>query len=487
MFDRVPAVLLMTGDVLARLADLPDESVHCIVTSPPYYGLRNYGTATWSGGDSTCDHQPPDDAGKSVKQTSGQRTHPGRFLHNTCPKCGATKTDSQIGLEESPVAYVDRLVTVFRELRRVLRADGTAWLVIGDSYATSPPGRGPTAGVSGLSGINSAKYQATLSAGHDTHAGTLKSAKTIGLKNKDLIGIPWRLAFALQGDGWWLRSGIVYAKNSCMPESIRDRPTTSHEYIFLLTKNESYFFDSFAIAEPSTSDHPSGNGFKRSARLSYTDARGPRGDDTEWTGVGGTRNSRSVWRIEDEIEQDTVWTINPEPFRGAHFATFPSRLASRAIAAGTSDYGCCQFCGAPFARIVEKLEADEAHMRACGADASGGYSGTAVKDYAAGGAQDASATKARILAGMKRKVTTGWSRSCKCPDASPMPATVLDPFSGAGTTALSATRLGRDAIGIDLNTDYNAIANVRLTDLKAKCLDTNGNRLPFRTASVTQA
>lgn len=315
-----------------------------------------------------------------------------------------------------------------------------------------------------------------------------------GYKQKDLVGIPWMLAFALRDDGWAERSGatdadegqakrgqgggwhlreeVVWQKPSCLPESVRDRCTRQHETIFHLTKSPKYYHDWFAIAEPAVSDHPSGNGYKRDARLSYKDVNGARGDDQQWSGVGGLRNARSVW------------TINPEASKLKQFAMFPTKLASRIIRASTSDCGCCPACGTQYVREIGTFEADEAWQKASGADSTGGYAGESVKNYAAGGAQDASATKARILAGMRRKETIGWSKACGCDDRPPVPSTVLDPFSGAGTSLLCATRLGRDSFGIDLNDDYDAITAGRLVDPSAKCLDGDGTRLPFIAGEV---
>ena len=220
---------ILLGCCIEKLRTLPDASVHCVVTSPPYWGLRDYGV-------------------------------PG-----------------QLGLEPTPEEYVAHMVAVFREVRRVLRDDGTLWLNLGDSY-----GRG-----------------------------------------KQLVGIPWRVAFALQEDGWLLRQDIIWNKPNCMPESVRDRCTRSHEYIFMFAKSERYVFDVEAVKEPAVSDHNSGNGFKRGARLSYQNIDGtPRGNDKQWTGVGGKRNKRSVW------------TVTTKPFKGAHFATFPPDLIEPCILAG---------------------------------------------------------------------------------------------------------------------------------------------------------
>lgn len=548
------SVKILTGDCRDVLRTLADESVHCIVTSPPYMGLRSY---------------LPDGHANKAKE---------------------------LGTEPSPDAYVAELVAVFREAKRVLRRDGCAWINLGDCFI-----------------------------------------------DKQLQMIPARVALALQADGWWLRSDIIWAKPNPMPESIQGshcskhmikvadyerlsglqytevrsdpnrpcdmselstgeipncetplpeqrkrkdidphtgradrcdreaetcchistgsdqqceisqdaqgkgrgketvgqlsratrqrrganngsglddhsgasqasllllqtngeddarpcdptkqrgselagecrpgvpfvqlheegphlsdllvhcpgcldcingyighlsagRPTKAHEYLFLLTKSPSYYYDAEAIAEAGVGRET----YFGSDRYSAGSGRNDSGSYNDETCA--KRNKRSVW------------TIATAPFAGSHFAVMPPDLIEPCIKAGTSEKGCCAKCGAPWKRIVEKGEPDLAHQRACGGDASGGYNGTATKDYASAGAQNASEVKARILAGMHEKVTTGWLPSCKC-EAAVVSCTVLDPFGGAGTTALVADRLQRNAIIIELNESYASMARRRI-------------------------
>lgn len=253
--------LLIKAD--ARRIPLADRSVQCCVTSPPYWGLRDYGA------------------------------------------------DGQLGLEPTPEAYVVSMVAVFREVRRVLADDGTLWLNLGDCYNAYNGNAGPSSGID----QRRSGARADLASGH--------GLRDKSLKPKDLIGIPWMVAFALRADGWYLRSDIVWSKPNPMPESIEDRPTRSHEFVFLLTKSERYYYDHEASKEAAISDHQSGNGFKREARLSYLDAEGARGNDEVWDDVGGRRNGRSVW------------TIPVRAFQGAHFATFPPAIPERCIKAGS--------------------------------------------------------------------------------------------------------------------------------------------------------
>ena len=244
----VNSLRVIAGDALTELRNLPSESVHCCVTSPPYWGLRDYGTASWEGGDEECDHvASPHSSMRPERSRATSDTFHGSMTTNyakdagtpyreVCGKCGAKRIDSQLGLERTPEEYVAKMVEVFREVRRVLRDDGTLWLNLGDSY----------------SGNNSS-----------TGEGEQRNSST--LKPKDLVGISWRLAFALQADGWWLRQDIIWSKDNPMPESVQDRCTRSHEYLFLLTKSARYFYDSIAIAERSVSQVP-----KQSKRESQT-------------------------------------------------------------------------------------------------------------------------------------------------------------------------------------------------------------------------
>jgi|JI9StandDraft_1071089.scaffolds.fasta_scaffold15706_10 DNA modification methylase len=342
------AVRILQGDCRDVLRTLADESVHCCVTSPPYFGLRDYGNA------------------------------------------------AQIGLEPTPAEFVAQLVEVFREVRRVLRNDGTLWLNLGDSYAGYHGNKNsamPTSATNGwTNGTNENERTST--------------ANRNGLKSKDLIGIPWRVAFALQADGWYLRQDIIWAKPNPMPESVRDRCTKAHEYVFLLSKSERYFYDLEAMQEPATAEHLAGNKSHK-AQTAYE-----AGDERLRTKAGLTaycerqRSKRDSFKRDDskraevipgqtvgthradreESAYDTatrnkrsVWTIATKPFSEAHFATMAPELAETCIKAG-------------------------------------------------------------------------------CPEG----GTVLDPFGGAGTTGLVADQLQRHAVLCELNPEYIAIARRRI-------------------------
>lgn len=372
--------MILIGDVREKLKELPDQSVHCVVTSPPYWGLRDYGE------------------------------------------------DGQIGMEDTPEEFVANLVSVFREVWRVLRDDGTLWLNLGDSYAGSGKGRNPD----GTVHVSAMIAKQGSSAG--TVMGNVKGGLVPdGLKPKDLVGIPWRVAFALQAEGWYLRQDIIWHKPNPMPESVTDRCTKSHEYIFLLSKSRQYYFDNEAIKEP--------------AKYAGDD-RGLRTDNRR----GTIMNSISGITAETRNKRD-VWTVTTRPFKGAHFATFPPQLIEPCILAGTSEMGCCADCGLPFNRIVKRTrilrnELDESDPRYRPNVYSGEYAEI-------NGKGDAGYTKTESL---------GWNKNCECKTKETIPATVLDPFFGAGTTGLVAQEHGRNWIGCELNPEYAEIASKRIKD-----------------------
>jgi DNA modification methylase len=622
------SVRIIAGDCRETLKTLPDCSVQMVCTSPPYYSLRDYGTASWDGGDAACDHQGPPkrtQAGfneryfgrESVEDKQGElREH----YRETCGKCGARRIDRQIGLESSVEAYVAELVGVFREVRRVLRDDGCVFLNLGDSYQSNPKkggsgtfngrnGRGegyaralrggdydtpdialadspardclcgslcdacrvayqtgiahsdgrpaptpapspsatipastvsasdhlPTSGsVDRADRTSTATLDSERFAGHaaeplpaspvstiaessqqpvdcsrplgtpsacllcsrsisaESQASAHTTACTCGigtplepsylstlgrvssglayphsttksrtttpiLKEKDLIGVPWRVAFALQADGWYLRSDVIWAKPNPMPESVRDRPTKAHEYIFLLTKSPRYFWDAEAVKEEAqygyspTVMRSDGDGWEHTERESKTVT----------PGTGGTRNIRSVWNIATA------------PFKNSHFATFPPALAERCIKAGTSEKGACPACGSPWKRKTgrecrECREYVPLQAKSC-------PSCSHVNDWKAGRSVSADMLATdwstpgkgtpRLPGGFSNNTNDyGWQPTCACPPHDPVPCCVLDPFAGAGTVGLVADRLGRDAVLLELNPEYCQMIRRRITN-----------------------
>lgn len=377
---------IIQGHCIEKMKEIPDNFVNTIVTSPPYYGLRDYGTGQWVGGDQGCEH----DKSKEL-----------------CNKCGAVKTDSQIGLEKTPELYVQKIVEVFNECKRILKPDGTLWLNIGDSYWGSGNASGYTDKTTNL-GVVTQNYGATK--GHS-------QKKHVSIKPKDLIGIPWMVAFALRSAGWYLRQDIIWHKPNPMPESVTDRCTKSHEYIFLLSKSPKYYYDYKSIMTDSLNpqDDIRRISQQKQSNKSNPDAKvnglRPRDNwngssfDTGKTGeMKSTRGGRKSGNIErktgaergcpegsgsnvcgsvpwegSKSNKRSVWTVTTKPLKEAHFATFPQDLITDCIKAG-------------------------------------------------------------------------------CPEG----GVVFDPFMGAGTTAVVAKKLNRNYLGIELNPEYIKIKDARM-------------------------
>ena len=376
------SVRILVGDCVDLLSTLPDESVHCVVTSPPYWGLRDYGV------------------------------------------------EGAIGLELTFEEHLETLVTVFREVRRVLRKDGTCWLNYGDSYAGSWGAQSRDDPSVETSALSNGQVHA---APKGTHTGSLKRVLP-GLKPKDLLMMPARVAMALQADGWWLRSEIVWHKPNSMPESVRDRPTSAHEKVFLLTKSARYFYDADAVrtAAEKTS---------RYVKETSPQARHRANRD----------ESQPAWNVPKDQGANlrNVWTIATHPYKEAHFATFPTKLVEPCIKAGTSEKGCCPECGTPWVRGMEVHDPDGRLGRSWHDDDP--------KERLAIGQRGTPRGEGRPI-----HRTSGWQPLCDCGAGDPAPCTVIDPFGGAGTTGLVADRLGRDAILIELSPEYAEMAERRI-------------------------
>lgn len=389
-------VTILTGDARAVLASLPASSFQTCVTSPPYYGLRDYGV------------------------------------------------EGQIGLEETPAEYVTRLVDVFGEVRRVLRDDGTLWLNIGDSYA-------------GSWGAGSKRMTPEQEGWRNSITNMPKNARrmgavsAIGIKPKDMFGIPWMLAFALRADGWYLRSDVIWHKLNPMPESTRDRPTSAHEHVFLLAKEERYFYDGEAIKEAvSGGAHDRGSGVNPKARANAVGAKQNASFSAAVTKRVESRNARNVWSI--ATEPFSAGRLDGWEEDEDHHAVMPPALAERCIRAGTSERGACPHCGAPWVRVLGEAE-----------PLDGRGSGNGFKRPARLTMGGELARGDEIPWTPKERPTVAWSPSCSCQPHDPVPQHVLDPFGGAGTTGLVADRLGRHATLIELKAEYAALARTRIT------------------------
>lgn len=292
-----------------RLMAKEGIKVQTCITSPPYYGLRDYGTGTWVGGDENCSHKR--DSKYSAKTITGHANKDlvvGDAIYKTvCPKCGAIRKDLQIGLEETPQEFIANLVEVFACVWDILADDGTLWVNLGDTYSAGGRGAG-----SEIQKANKGSVTGDV----------LGTWKVKGYRPKNLLGMPWRLAFALQEFGWNLRQDIIWHKPNPMPESVTDRCTKAHEYFFLLSKSQKYYFDNKSIKEPLKGEPETRNKKAEGYQADY--AKGDRFSDGERVyGADGMANKRSVW------------TVNTSSFKGAHFATYPIELIEPCILAGS--------------------------------------------------------------------------------------------------------------------------------------------------------
>lgn len=307
--------VIIQGDCLKTLKSLEDKSVRCCITSPPYYGLRDYGTGKWVGGDPNCNHYRDSKqseftaTGHKHMQDCGQAIGDAIYK-SVCPKCGAVRVDEQIGLEETPQEYINRLVDVFREIRRILKDDGTLWVNIGDTYAYQ----------------NSCNHNFDYDKGSGSNNENISKRKfDDSIKHKDLIGIPWLFAFAMRDDGWYLRQDIIWAKTNPMPESVEDRCTKSHEYIFLFSKSSDYYFDFESIQEDSIED------------VAGTKFGGNKygGNGEQFVNKSAGIYSGNEYVSNGKRRKRDVWFVGVNSYKGAHFATYPIELITPCVLAGS--------------------------------------------------------------------------------------------------------------------------------------------------------
>lgn len=423
---------LLEGEAIKRLKELPDESVHCVVTSPPYWNLRNY------------------------------EGHP-----------------EQLGLEKTPSEYINKLVNILEEVRRVLRKDGVLWLVISDTFISSGRGHHTPKQRSnkGTEGIKDICVKPTED-----------------LKPKDMAAVPWKVAIALQEKGWWLRSDVVeevelYCPCGCghvleeriwrysqdrdliwrkinpMPSSATDRPTKNHEYIFLLSKSKNYFYDHYAVMEP-VSESTVGRkpvDFGGEKGRNYTPSKEDpnyRGGKEQWGRTFDYTESCKYGR-----NKRSVWTTSLYGYKEAHFATYPPSLITPCVLAGTSARGCCPKCGAPWKRIVKKEN-------------------PIICSWAPGSRKRHLESKGRHGATSAFNTDTifeskavGWEPTCGCGE-DPIPCTVLDPFSGSGTTGEVALKHNRSYIGIDLVPEYIKLQKKRFAPIMGTCSEGKQETIP---------
>jgi len=466
------------GDSLEVLKTMPDKLVDMCMTSPPYWALRDYGTAKWEGGNPDCDHKAQNNikgyegdwerpsrkefnkigtllkcqvCGKNFNGKIGnkfcstkclntlsneERTKAKSEMVNTCSKCGAVRVDNQLGLEPTFDEYINKLCNIFDEVKRVLKDTGTVWVNLGDTYGGSGNSTGHTDKTKNL-GYTTSKMGASKG----------NQDATRGLE-KSLVMIPFRFAIEMVNRGWILRNTIIWYKSNCMPSSVKDRFTVDFEYIFLFSKQKKYYFEQQfeEVKEESIKRAEYGWDCDRPSTQSnngvHTEKMGERFVNEQG------RNKRCVWNI------------NPKPYSEAHFAVYPEELCITPIKAGCPEY-VCKNCGKVRKRIekvIGKTVTDS--MKVSGCNSEGEYKGKEVKEYEGTGAQKPSETKRRILESMSQVKEYSYS-DCGC-NAGFEGGIVLDPFSGAGTTSLVARKLNRQYIGIELNESYVNLSERRI-------------------------
>lgn len=449
-----------------HVPQIASGSVHLVCFSPPYWGLRAYAgeqgvewpevayapmpglpPITIPGCDLDCEHEwgdvPPRKPGQ-VEQTKwkqaegagrGQTAAQGAY----CARCGGWR--GGLGLEPTIEMYIGHLMLVLREMRRVLRDDGTCWVNLGDTYF----------GGKGKSG-----YELPHEAEDRRAAGkTIQRARNVpgyasarpadmpqvGIKPKDLCLIPQRFALAAQADGWWIRGDIVWAKKNPLPESVTDRPNRSHETIWMLAKSKTYFYDHIAVRQEAAAAS-----LARVQQKTFATQRGGKKNYGS-NGVNGNRSARKTlenFAANPGRNLRDVWHLATQPTKEAHFATYPEALVEIMIRAGSSEKGCCPQCGAPWKRITQK--GMTAHDGTTDSQYEGGTTANRL-------AKLRQAARERGEEYVNRVETVGWQPTCVHTD-DPVPCVILDPFVGSGTTAIVAIRLGRRCIGIDISSEY---------------------------------
>jgi DNA modification methylase len=385
------------------MSELQDNSIQCCVTSPPYWGLRKY------------------DGNQEVQFSDGM---------------------SSFGLEKTPELYVAHSIEILREIKRVLRPDGVCFFNLGDSYMSG-------GGASRHKGYTDPKY----AVGRAVTFEEPQANKHNTIKPKDLCLIPFRVAIAAQEDGWWIRSDIIWNKPNPMPESVKDRPTDAYEHILMLTKSSKYYWDIEAVREKYTEplNRWGGDTFRNSSHK-YIDTFEETGDNGGIGKIGAT----SMFRAGRPVRPDgagrnlrNVWTFPTQPYPESHFATFPEALPERCIKAATPEYGCCDKCGKPYERIVERIGLTSRDWQAIRGDGTKGNDelmGKQGKSIAGGRPPDPDYK------------TTGWQQACRCDNSKPIPSIILDSFAGSGTTLWVAKKLNRKAIGYELSSKYCKLA-----------------------------
>lgn len=429
---------IITGDVIDKLPELPAEYFHTIVTSPPYYAVRDY----------------------KIEPTIWPEV---KYTLFGMIEIVVPAMTCQLGHEKAPEHFIGHMVHVFRLLKRVLRKDGTVWMNMGDCYNSKS---------GGYKNAHDHGYHTYVAEG--TAQATMKinrNLKNMGLKQKDQIGIPWLVAFALRSDGWYLRSDIIWHKKNPMPESVNDRPTKSHEYIFLFSKSKKYFYDAYAISteitdssvkrlsqdiENQNGSDRAGGGTKHNGNMKallkfpVNEIKGYDHKKDKSAGISGhsgyfDKNGELIGN--GRANKKSVWTITNKGTTDKHFATFPEELPVDPIKAGTSEHGCCESCGAPYIRKFD-------NKLAPGPKAAKTFVVDQRDESADSSDQGSNRQKDGHKSGHHYEYSNfSWHASCKC-GAGIVPCRVLEPFSGRNTTGVVARKLGRDYVSIDKSPEF---------------------------------
>ena len=463
------------GDCREKLKELPNNFFHTVITSPPYWGLRDYGTGKWTGGNPNCSHIAGKSRNDADREFGTKETLTVQY-RDVCKDCGAVRQDNQIGMEPSPEEYVRKIVRTFQEVKRVLRPDGTLWLNLGDSYSSG--------------GRTSTTNQSVRG---DKDYGVTRPPVSSSIKPKDLVGIPWRVALALQEDGWYLRQDIIWHKPNPMPESVKDRCTKSHEYIFLFSKNRKYFYDNEAIKEPVKKDwgtrnrtngkyHNTGTGLQPHSGLTKSYDR---------------KNKRSVWLVEEKShgkygsqENEAKHRQGIHANRGDNLIAVRTKLPTQKefvefLRSKTNAKVLAENTDIPLTKIEHWFRFDNS-----------GFAYPTIEDWKKvrkhiddydvmdEGLTYFELKTDEVAVSDKKNKRSVWSITNKPykgahfatypPDliepcilaGSEKGDIILDPFMGSGTTAMVAKSLGRDYIGCELHEDYGNLIQKRVQEYK---------------------
>ncbi len=458
--------IILQGDSLEQLKTLPDESIDCVMTSPPYWNLRDYGTAIWEGGKKDCDHKIPET--EKDPKNKNNSSHNVRFIKENCYKCNAKRIDKQLGLESTFKEYINNLCDIFDEVKRVLKKTGTCWVNLGDTYyGSSSYSNGGRSGFNQKDG-NTIEWKRQFGDGKCLTCGKpcetqfcnrdclnkqgndFRSQNRL-LPDKCLTLIPMRFAIEMVNRGWIMRNNIIWHKPNPIPHSVRDRFTVDFENLFLFSKNKKYYFEQ--QREKRKYDYDKSISYDLKGNPSYKNKVTK--EDRNKIRDGGIKEGLKFDKAYNNPEgrnKRTVWKITTKSYKEAHFATYPEELCETPLKAGCPGFVCVK-CGEPKEAIFEPSEEYAKNLRNQGK----GWSSERRKEAIKVG---------NAMAEAKKHITSeyihkGYKPNCECNEEF-KGGIVLDPFFGSGTTGVVALKQQKKFIGIELNPEYIEIANKRL-------------------------